>query len=380
MQPLLLNDSLKADKLNYAKVTDNLGYAYFKLNNSNGINYLNQSFKIRDSIKNDFELIASSMHLAEYFQIKNPLLSNLFAKKAYQSATNINSPDDRIEALKFLIINSNPKDSKKLALKQISLSDSINKVRKIAKNEFAKIKYDSKQAIEEREKEKEEKIIYIILFIASVVVSILLYFLFRNKNKRKLQKATYQTETRISKKLHDELANDVFNTLTFAETQDLLNPEKKEFLMEKLDGIYDRIRDFSRENSDIITDDSFQDYLLDMILSYKTNEINIITKNSTLIDWSKAKKETKIALYRVIQELLVNMKKHSQCSIVIIAFETKKSKIEINYSDNGIGASEMLKFKNGLQNAENRILAIKGTLTFESQSNKGFKAKISCPK
>jgi hypothetical protein len=27
-------------------------------------------------------------------------------------------------------------------------------------------------------------------------------------------------ETRISKELHDELANDVFNAMTFAETQD----------------------------------------------------------------------------------------------------------------------------------------------------------------
>ena len=74
------------------------------------------------------------------------------------------------------------------------------------------------------------------------------------------------------------------------------------------------------------------------------------------------------------------MKKHSQCTLVIIRFETHKNTIEINYIDNGIGTSEMLKFKNGLQNAENRILAIKGTLTFETESGKGFKAKISAPK
>jgi signal transduction histidine kinase len=77
---------------------------------------------------------------------------------------------------------------------------------------------------------------------------------------------------------------------------------------------------------------------------------------------------------------MVNMKKHSQCSLVVIAFESKKNTIEINYSDNGIGCPEMLNFKKGLQNAENRILSIKGTITFETETDKGFKAKMIIPK
>lgn len=74
------------------------------------------------------------------------------------------------------------------------------------------------------------------------------------------------------------------------------------------------------------------------------------------------------------------MRKHSQCSIVVIGFDTYKEGLEINYSDNGIGCPEMLKFKKGLQNAENRILAINGTITFETETNKGFKAKLKIPK
>ena len=74
------------------------------------------------------------------------------------------------------------------------------------------------------------------------------------------------------------------------------------------------------------------------------------------------------------------MKKHSQCSLVVIGFENKKRNIEINYSDNGIGCPERINYKKGLQNAENRILAIKGTITFETETNKGFKAKMIIPK
>lgn len=380
LKPLTLNDSLIADKLNYAKVLDNLGFAYFKINDSNGIKYLNQSLTIRDSIKNDSEIIASYIHLADYYKNSAATLANHYAQKAYLAATHINSPNDRIIALNFLIATGTGNNTKKMALKQISLSDSINKIKQMDKNQFAKIKYDSKKAIEETEKQKEQKKIYFLLFTVTLIISILAYFLVESRNKRKLLKSTYETEIRISKRLHDELANDVFNTLTFAETQDLQDPEKKEFLLENLDTIYARTRNIAKENSDINTDLHFKDNLLSMIASYITNNITIITKNTNGIDWLKVSKENKIAFYRVIQELLVNMRKHSQCSIVIIGFETNKNSIEVNYSDNGIGTSEMLKFKNGLQNAENRILAIKGSLTFETETNKGFKAKIICPK
>ena len=380
LQPLISNDSLIVSKQNYAKVLDNLGYAYYKLENPEAINYLEKSLKLRDSIKNDFESIASFMHLAEYYQFINVELSKQFTDKAYVSATNVNSPDDKIVALKFKILISDAEDSKKLALKQINLSDSISKVRQSAKNQFSKIKYDSTKAIQDVQIQKEQKLLYLLLLITLTITTILLYFLIRSKNKRKLEETTYNTETRISKKLHDELANDVFNAMMFAETQDLINPAKKEELLETLDTIYARTRNIAKENSDIDTGANFQVNLLNMIASYRTINTNVITQNSTSINWLAINKSIKIAVFRVFQELLVNMKKHSQCSIVIIGFETKDKTIEISYSDNGIGTSELLQFKNGLQNAENRIIDIKGSLTFETESNKGFKAKIIIPR
>lgn len=85
-------------------------------------------------------------------------------------------------------------------------------------------------------------------------------------------------------------------------------------------------------------------------------------------------------MYRVLQELMVNMKKHSQCTIASITFTTSNKQLQINYSDNGIGTDNLINLKNGLQNAENRILSINGTLTFDTALNKGFKVKIQIPK
>jgi signal transduction histidine kinase len=384
-EQLLLNlskdISLIQDKPNYAKVLDNLGYAYFKLNNPKAIDYLNQSLKIRDSINNNSELIASYMHMAEYYLKSNLKLSNDFAQKAYNAAKAINSPDDRIEAIKFLIASSNTNKVKSLALKQMNISDSINKVRQNSKTQFAKIKYDANIALKESEKQKSQKQLYLSLFIFVSTISLFVFFTIRSKNRRKLQKATYDTETRISKKLHDELANDVFNAMTYADTQDLNNPTNKEFLLENLDKIYTQARNISKENSQIDTGDNFEAVLKAMLSSYNSNNINVIVKNNTSsADWQKLKKESKIVIYRTLQELMVNMRKHSSCSLVVIGFETYKKGVEINYSDNGIGCSELLNLKKGLQNAENRILSINGTITFETETNKGFKAKLKIPK
>lgn len=380
LENVLQNDSVKNDKANFARVLDNLGYTYFKLNNSKAISLLNQSLQLRDSLKIDYDSTSSLIHLSEYYQNSNSDLANRFADKAYKIATTNKVPNDRILALKFLISNSNTNQSKKLAQLQFKISDSINRVRQIAKNEFSKIKYDSKKATTEVVKYKNQNSLLFVLVGLLILVGILLYFLYKLINKRKLQKIAYQTETRISKKLHDELANDVFNAMTFAENQDLNSDENKEYLLDTLDTIYARTRNIAKENSDIETGTKFQENLMAMISSYISNDVNVIVQDSNAINWQNVKKEVKISLFRILQELLVNMKKHSQCTIVIIGFKTQKSTIEITYKDNGIGTSEMLKFKSGLQNAENRILAIKGTITFETESNKGFKAILIAPK
>lgn len=379
LESIVTHDSLIADKVNYAKVLDNLGFAYFKLNQPQAIDYLNQSLKIRDSLQNDYESIASYMHLSEYYQNANPSLAKDFAQKAYNAATTVNSPDDRLEALKFLINNSDTKEIRELSQRQMKINDSIRNVRQNAKNHFAKIKYDFSIASKESEKQKSQKQLYLSLFIFISVLSLVSFFAIRSRNKRKLLEATYETETRISKKLHDELANDVFNAMTYADTQSLEDEAKKEFLVENLDKIYNQARNISKENSPIDTSDNFGQVLKDMLSSYNSKNVNVIIKENK-VDWSTIKKESKIICYRTLQELMVNMKKHSECTIVVINIEILKNHLEINYSDNGKGCSELLKFKKGLQNVENRIFSINGTITFETETNKGFKSKIKIPK
>ena len=207
-----------------------------------------------------------------------------------------------------------------------------------------------------------------------------LFIFLTTKKHPRLQTSVQDTENRIAKKIHDELANDVFKTMTFAETQDLENPEKKEVLLENLDAIYGKARDISRSNSAIPTDERFEAILQDLINSFNSETVNVILKNSPPLDWNKVNPSAKNAIYRVLQELMVNMKKHSDANLVLLAFSSSSKGIEIKYSDNGKGIASNDFTKKGLQNAENRILALNGTLTFDNETDKGFKVIIQIPK
>lgn len=372
---------LHESPLDFARVLDNKGIALLQLKDNSALSNLEKAKSIRESHNDDSQIVSSYMHLASYYQNKNDSITTTqCADKAYLSATNANIPDDRLEALHLLFTattNNNLKN--KYHDTYIRINDSLQKARQQAKNQFAKIKYDAEKA--ETQKNTYQLRMYgsIALLVLSISVFILLYRLTLQRNRRKVLETQYQTETIIAKRLHDELANDVHNTIAFAETQNLENLQNKETLLDNLDTIYQRARNISNENKQINTGKEFVEQLKHMIHSYGNDKVNVILNTAALNDVS-LNDEKKIVLYRVLQELMVNMKKHSECTLVVIAIKNHANTLEINYSDNGKGIIFPIQTKNGLQNVENRIFSINGNLTFETEPNKGFKVKISIPK
>lgn len=373
------NDSLKKKSIEFARIIDNLGYVLLKLNDDESISFLNQSKQIREKEDDIIGLTSSYMHFAEYYQKKDVNTAKKHALKAYEMAVKTNNPDDKIEALQFLTKLSNGNEAKDYAIETFKINDSIKTVRQQTKNQFAKIKYDSNQALKEIERQKKLKEFSAIGIILLLGFGSFTFYRIKKRNRKKIKEATYHTETRIAKKLHDELANDVHNAIAFAETQNLENSLNKDILLENLETIYNRTRNISNENKDIDTSEKYLEKLKAMLATYNSSDRNVIVNVDTF-NHLKTSKEIKIIVYRVLQELMVNMKKHSQCSIASISIKSNKKSLQINYSDNGIGTDNLLNLKNGLQNVENRILSINGTINFETAPEKGFKVKIEIPK
>jgi len=379
----------------HARILDNLGFAYFKKGMpEKSLALMEESLQIRNELNDLYGSIESNLHLAEFYASINSQKSNQYALTAYKTATESNSIDERLKALSYLISNDSNLKNTNYAKKFVSLNDSIIKIRNNYKNKFAKIKYDSKKEKDENQKlrlEKAEnllqlqkaqyqKIFFIIGFVSLLLLLLYLRKYYQNRNRIEKLKTAYDTETRIAKDIHDELANDVFNTITYTQTQPLTNDYNKENLLQKLDNIYLRVRGISRENNDIDTGLNYPNNLKEMLSTYNSGQTNVIINGVDKVNWDSVEDLKKIAIQRVLHELMVNMKKHSEASVVSITFNSNANYLFIDYSDIGKGCEKSKIIKNGLQNMENRILAFKGTITFDTEPNKGFKAKITMPK
>jgi signal transduction histidine kinase len=216
--------------------------------------------------------------------------------------------------------------------------------------------------------------------VITIFSSLLVYNLIQAKHKRERLMEGYITETRIAKKVHDEIANEIYGTLNYIASEKDITDKTREHLLAKLDDIYLLTRNISRETNNIDTGYDFPEHLKMMLTAYSGNTINIIIKGISDIDWNAVDPLKKIATYRSLQELMVNMKKHSGASLVVIDFLLKAKKIEITYTDNGKGTTEeQLLSKNGLLNIENRMISIDGRSHFDTTSGKGFHAILTYP-
>ena len=150
-------------------------------------------------------------------------------------------------------------------------------------------------------------------------------------------------------------------------------------LLNKLEKIYMQTRNISHENSPVLTGKKFESFFKQLLSEFSTNQCRIIGKGISEVKLNKLTRETQIVLYRVFQELLINMKKYSNASLVIINFFEDNQSINIVFKDNGIGV-DTIKIKNGLQNMETRIKSINGSIKFDSEVNKGFQAEFQIKK
>ncbi len=393
--PLENNKKIIADQKFYSCLLDNIGLCYHEIDNyDSSLDYLSRSLEIREKLKIPNELGKSYIHLAQLYELKNPSLAKKYMILSYKEFNKGNYIEGRLSALKMIIKNSSGTELRTNSDIYINLVDSTYEVTQKAKNQFARIKYDSKREKEENlrlkthkaenelklERQKNRNIISYIIIVLSLCLILILYYYLTSKANREKIEAAYNSETRISKKLHDELANDIYHTMAFAENKNLSLAENKEQLLNNLDAIYSRTRDISKENCTIITDQNYISSLKEMISGFSTLNINLILNGLDNISWNEVDKNKKITIYRVLQELLVNMRKYSNASLVGINFKQTEKNILINYTDNGKGIdTEKIIFKNGLYNVENRIHKIKGQIDISSSPNNGFKVFIKLP-
>ena len=374
------------DSSSYSRIIDNLAFTKWLQNqNYNPVFELQKALKIRLKEKDNWGLNSSYAHLSDYYSEIKSDSAVIYARKMYSIAKEIKSPDDKIEALQKLISLENPKNSRQYFKVYQKLNDSLQTARNKAKNQFALIRYETEKnkadflKAKAESTERQNKIIVRNIIVMALIVFLIFGYLYYTRRQKRLQQEKLlevkNTELKYSKKIHDRVANRIYQIMSQVENTQVID---KNALLFGLENVYETTRDISYENKDINENQNFYEQLNNMLDSYSSDNVKIIYNGNNENIWEGINFQIKTEVYLILQELMTNMKKHSHADKVFLKFTKDDTNINISYTDNGKGMKDHLP-KNGLQNMENRISAIRGKINFDTETNNLLKINITFP-
>ncbi|MGC4231465.1 MAG: tetratricopeptide repeat protein [Niabella sp.] len=367
------------EKREYARILSNMAKAKWLGNSSyNAAPELLIALKIRLNENDKWGLNASYGHLAEYYQNTRPDSALIYAQKMYTVAQELSSPDDQLFALQKLITLSSPDASKKYFTRYQQLNDSLQTARNSAKNQFALIRYETEKHKSQNlvlQKENAEKKVRIIgqqvILGGIIILSFAILFWYRKQK----QQALREQQLKTSQKVHDVVANGLYRIMTKIEYQPGI---EKQQVLDDMEILYEQSRDISYETINA-PKQNFNDEIVELLKSFSTEHTSISIVGNNHHIWNRLNESARAELKRALQELMVNMKKHSAAKNVVIRFEEAGNGINIRYTDDGRGVPADLRYGNGLRNTENRIISIGGQFTFNHPSTAGLNIQIFIP-
>ena len=161
------------------------------------------------------------------------------------------------------------------------------------------------------------------------------------------------------------------------ENQEELDKEK---LLDKLEKMYEESRDIAHEDLNEQLEKEFSVKLFEMISSYSSPQQKVLVIGNEQTIWQNVSQNIQSEIFYALRELMINMKKHSQATLVSVKFEKIENILKIKYTDNGLGMGNIENKKlSGIKNTENRIENIGGDINFEKNLQKGLQVNMSIP-
>lgn len=196
------------------------------------------------------------------------------------------------------------------------------------------------------------------------MITIVTAFWIKRRRERMILQANNNLQEQhlnFSKKVHDVVANGLYEVISTIENQ---NEIPKEKILDKLELMYEKSRDLSYSNE---SETNFNKRISGLVHSFDNDETPIIIIGNEPGFWENIANDKKEDLFQIIRELLVNMRKHSAATQVILRFVQDHQFYEIFYSDNGIGLPENIIEKNGFTNIKSRLKEMYATMDIQNR-------------
>ena len=346
-------------------------------------------------------------------------------EKAYLLAQQYENRDREIESLRFLAVNARRNNAKYSKAYAYLVEKTWQEEREL-QGRFAEVEYETEKAkaetAAEREKlseqlritEKEEQMkqIYLGLSVALLLLSFGGYVIIeqRGKNKEllwekqqqaaneeiydlmlsqraKMEEGKQLAEKNISEEIHDGILGEMLGIRLILsglnENSDEASVEKRQELIEQLQGLEEELRSISHQLSDSAYK-KVNEFVLALEELLDTNckpaELTYHFSHSPDFNWDHLPGEVKIQLYRMLQGGLKNTIKHAEATEVEAVLLASEREISLKLRDNGVGFDQNQESKGiGLKNLKSRIQKIKGNLDIQSVRGKGTTLCFSIP-
>ncbi|MGI1690953.1 sensor histidine kinase [Thermoanaerobacter uzonensis] len=203
----------------------------------------------------------------------------------------------------------------------------------------------------------------------------------------KIIEAQEEERKRIAREIHDGPAQAMANVLLKSELCEKLIAKDIELAKIELKNLKDIVQQSLKEVRKIIYDlrpSALDDLGLVPALSrYIKNfseETGIFVDFTVLSDYKRLSPEIEITCFRVVQEALTNIKKHSRAKNASVKFEFGMRFISVIIKDDGIGFDkENIGQGYGLMGMRERVEILNGKFEISSFKNKGTQIYISIP-
>lgn len=334
---------------------------------------------------------SSYAHLADFLAERQSDSALFYAQQRYTLATQLNSANDQIEALQTLIKLSPAQAAKGYFETYQKLSDSVQQARATAKNQFALIRYEVEKnkaenlqlqqdnAEQAYQISRQRMITALIIFVTLVASALGVYWYKKRRQRLELeaQNRIHAHQLKTSRKIHDVVANGIYRVMAEIENKPDVD---RDAILDRLESMYEKSRDISYETEyPSEKQPEFNVKIADLLTSFATDATKVILVGNTAALWNLLSASVKHEIEHILQELMVNMQKHSRASRVVIKFEESEQTVHIHYNDNGVGLPKAFQYGNGLRSTGNRIESIQGVITFDSDEKKGLKIQLSFP-
>lgn len=191
---------------------------------------------------------------------------------------------------------------------------------------------------------------------------------------------------RLSRELHDGIGqNMIAIRLKLGAIEDNLSAQENEKIKSVI-VLADNLIDEVRAISNALMPPALHEFGLNSAVRQLCNTLNeskgIAIDFQGEISGTNLSRKSRLYIFRVIQEIINNVAKHSEADKFTIFAETKDETLTISISDNGKGfnaGSPCSSSGHGLSNIKERIDLIKGSLTLDSTEGNGTQFKITIP-